>query len=89
MALDLASGKGPLVGNRQEKSSWARKPAQQHRELPEEAIDLSKFDIGLTAGPAQDHSIGSVKRFFTRHRRSVIGQEIEIRHALLPFPQSA
>ena len=53
------------------------------------AINKKKFDIGLTAGPAQDHSIGSVKRFFSRHRRSVLGQEIEIRHALLPFPQSA
>ena len=52
------------------------------------AIDDRQSDIGLIAGPSPDQSIGSVKRFLSRHRRSVTGQEIEIRHALLPFPQS-
>ena len=49
------------------------------------AIKSRKFDIGLADGPIQDQSIGNAARFFSRHRRSGSGQEIEIRHALLPF----
>ena len=52
------------------------------------AIKSRKSDIGLAGGPIQDQSIGSVKRFFSRHLRSVSGQEIGIRHALLPFPKN-
>ena len=49
------------------------------------AIDLHGSGISLTAGPETDRSIGGVKRFFSRHLRVASGQEIEIRHALLPF----
>ena len=52
------------------------------------AINDKKCDIGLTAGPEPDQSFGNVKRFFSRHLRPSNGQEIEIRHALLPFPKS-
>ena len=49
------------------------------------AIDFQRFRVGLTAGPKNDRSIGEVKRFFSRHVRVASGQEIEVRHALLPF----
>ena len=49
------------------------------------AINAQKCDIALTVGPKQDQPIGNVKRFFSRHLRPSSGQEIEIRHALLPF----
>lgn len=53
------------------------------------AINARKSEIGLTDGPEQDRPISSVNRFFSRHLRPASGQEIEIRHALLPFPKSA
>ena len=46
-----------------------------------------KIDIGLTAVPLLEQSIGDARRFSSRHLRPVSGQEIEIRHALLPFPK--
>ena len=49
------------------------------------AFDSHRSRIGLTAGPETDRSIGEVKRFFSRHLRAASGQEIEVRHALLPF----
>ena len=49
------------------------------------AIKSNKCNIGLTAGPVKDQEIGSVKRFVSCHLRSGSGNEIEIRHALLPF----
>ena len=49
------------------------------------AFDSQRSRIGLTAGPETDRSIGEVKRFFSRHLRAASGQEIEVRHALLPF----
>ena len=49
------------------------------------AINHHKSGIGLTAGPETDRSIGEIKRFFSRHLRAASGQEIEVRHALLPF----
>ena len=53
------------------------------------AINANKCHIALTAGPEDDRSMGDVERFFSRHLRPANGQEIEIRHALLPFPKSA
>ena len=49
------------------------------------AIDDHKSRIGLTAGPVQEQSIDDVKRFFSRHLCPASRQEIEVRHALLPF----
>ena len=49
------------------------------------AIKSNKCNIGLTAGPVKNQKIGGVKRFLSRHLRSGSGNEIEIRHALLPF----
>lgn len=51
------------------------------------AIDRYRSGIGLTTEPEQESSIGEVKRFLSRHLRASSGQEIEIRHALLPFKQ--
>ena len=51
------------------------------------AIDRHKSDIGLTAGPEQALPIGDVNRFTSHHLRAVSGQEIEVRHAFLPFRQ--
>ena len=49
------------------------------------AIDNQRPRIGLTAGPETDRSIGEAKRFSSRHLLAGSGQEIEVRHALLPF----
>ena len=49
------------------------------------AINLHRSGIGLTAEPEREPSIGGVKRFVSRHLRTTSGQEIEVRHALLPF----
>ena len=49
------------------------------------AIDNQRSRIGLTAGPETDQSIGEARRFSSRHLRAGSGQEIEVRHALLPF----
>lgn len=49
------------------------------------AIDHHKSGIGLTAEPERAPSVGEVKRFLSRHRRGASGQEIEVRHAFLPF----
>ena len=43
--------------------------------------------IGLTAEPEQEPSIGEARRFLSRHFRSASGEEIEVRHAFLPFRQ--
>ena len=48
------------------------------------AIVTNKNIIGFIAGSIQDISLDSVKRFSSRHLRNN-SQEIEIRHALLPF----
>ncbi|MCG8605709.1 hypothetical protein MJD09_12020 [bacterium] len=52
------------------------------------AMNANKRHIALTAGLEDDQSMGVVTRFFSRHLRPANLQEIEIRHALLPFPQS-
>ena len=49
------------------------------------AIEHHRSGIGLTAEPEQEPSIGEAMRFLSRHLRATSGQEIEIRHALLPF----
>ena len=49
------------------------------------AIDHQRSGTGLIAEPEREPSIGEVKRFLSRHRRGASGQEIEVRHALLPF----
>ena len=54
-----------------------------------ESIEAKKSDIRLAAGPVQDKPVGAAKRFYSRHLRSLSGQEIEIRHTLLSFPKSA
>lgn len=53
------------------------------------AIKAKKCDIGLTAAPTKDASLGIVKRFSTCHLRPLSGEVIEIRHALLPFPKTS
>ena len=53
------------------------------------AIVSHSGDIGLAEGPMDDQPVGAIGRFSSRHRRSSNGSEIEIRHALLPFPASA
>ena len=53
------------------------------------AIKAKECDIGLTAAPTKDASLGIVKRFSTCHLRPLNGKEIEIRHALLPFPKTS
>ena len=42
-------------------------------------------DIALVMGPRDEAAIGAATRFSSRHRRVSGDDEIEIRHALLPF----
>ena len=42
-------------------------------------------DVALVAGPRDEVAIGAATRFSSRHLRRPAGDEIEIRHALLPF----
>jgi hypothetical protein len=51
------------------------------------AINTKKSHIGLKASPVQDQPVGAARRFFSHHLRPANGHEIEIRHALLPFPK--
>ena len=51
------------------------------------AIVRHSSGIGLTAEPEQELSIGEAMRFLSRHFRSASGEEIEVRHAFLPFRQ--
>lgn len=53
------------------------------------AIVSRKTEVALSAGPTNDSELAEVKRFFSRHLRSGSGHEIEVRHALLPFPRCA
>ena len=52
------------------------------------AIDVNKSLVALAVGPQDEQSLGIAERFSSRHRRAAVGQEIEIRHALLPFPKN-
>ena len=42
-------------------------------------------DIELVVGPRDEPAIGTATRFSSRHRRGSGEDEIEVRHALLPF----
>ena len=50
------------------------------------AIDAQRDAIGLLSDPERQSSIGPIPRFSTRHGRGPRTLEIEVRHALLPFP---
>lgn len=50
------------------------------------AINSKRRDIGLTGESVREKPIGCIKRFPSCHVRTGSGKEIEIRHALLPFP---
>ena len=52
------------------------------------AINAKKCHIALIVEPKDEQSLGMVKCFSSRHLRAANGQEIEIRHALLPFPKN-
>ncbi|RUV81443.1 hypothetical protein EOA60_17160 [Mesorhizobium sp. M1A.F.Ca.IN.020.06.1.1] len=53
------------------------------------AIDGHKVAVGLSGPPVAVGAVGDIQRFATRHVRPASGQEIEIRHALIPFPAAA
>lgn len=53
------------------------------------AIKANKCHIALTGKPGNVQSLGNARRFSTRHLRASNGSEIEIRHALLPFPKNS
>ena len=50
------------------------------------AIDSYKAEIGLMEEPTDVQPVGPVKRLSSLHCRPSNGSDIEIRHALLPFP---
>ena len=50
------------------------------------AIYSHETEVGLVGELSGETPISSILRFSSRHRRSSKGVEIEIRHALLPFP---
>ena len=50
------------------------------------AIGAKQDDVGLLGKPAHQASIGALPRFSSHHERVQGGDEIEVRHALLPFP---
>lgn len=53
------------------------------------AIDNRKECISLAAAPTSEQPLGTIRRFSSRHKRATNQQEIEIRHALLPFRNQA
>ena len=50
------------------------------------AIGAHRECVGLSGEPDHQPSIGPSPRFLTRHERGTEALEIEVRHALLPFP---
>ena len=50
-----------------------------------EAIEANKLEIKLKASPVSENPLTIIERFSTRHEREVSGQEIGVRHALIPF----
>ena len=50
------------------------------------AIDSQKCEIRLVEGPTNKPPMGPVGRLTSRHCRPSNGADIEVRHALLPFP---
>ena len=53
------------------------------------AINSHSGNIGLVGKPADGQPIGAIGRFSSLHSRPSNGSDIEIRHALLPFPATA
>lgn len=51
------------------------------------AISANASEINLIAAPVADDPLDIIVRFSTRHLREMSSQEIEVRHALLPFPR--
>ncbi|MCY4303407.1 MAG: hypothetical protein OXC62_01265 [Aestuariivita sp.] len=49
------------------------------------AINNKKQSIELKEGPTSEQPLGDILRFSSRHKRVFNQQEIEVRHALLPF----
>ena len=47
-------------------------------------VELAQ-DVALVGKPRDDVAIGAATRFHSRHRRGAVGDEVEIRHALLPM----
>ncbi len=50
------------------------------------AIDSNSANIGLVGNPTDGQPIGVIRRLSSLHCRPSNGSDIEIRHALLPFP---
>ena len=50
------------------------------------AINSKSADIGLVGKPADRRSVGAIERLSSLHCRPSSGSDMEIRHALLPFP---
>ena len=50
------------------------------------AIAAERANVGLLGQPERQTSIGPSPRFSSRHERGPGALEIEVRHALLPFP---
>lgn len=50
------------------------------------AIDRHQAYIGMVGKPTHGQAIGAIERFSSLHCRPPTGSNIEIRHALLPFP---
>ena len=53
------------------------------------AIATQRDDVGLVGKPEDQPPVGALPRFSSRHARLQGGLEIELRHALLPFPAAA
>ena len=53
------------------------------------AIIARRNIVGLVGEPEHHAPVGPLPRFSSRHKRAPSGVEIEVRHALLPFPQAA
>ena len=53
--------------------------------MVQEKIVSLRGDVGLIDEPQSEVAIGVASRFYSRHRRSTGGGEIEVRHALLPM----
>ena len=60
--------------------------AQTARSKVAAAIHTHKNQVGLVGELTGERPVSSILRFSSRHRRSSKDVEIEIRHALLPFP---
>lgn len=50
------------------------------------AIDANKVSIGMVGVALNSDAMGEVQRFSTHHVRPASQHEIQVRHALIPFP---